>query len=154
MEKNSFFKLHTIVLVIIIVGLMGAVRYFESTLFYDPFLKYFKSDYQDFPLPGFDSLKLVLGFFSRYFINSLLSLALVFVVFKDWCHVRFSAFLLLLFFFVLLGGFFLMVYYFEDGKMVLFYIRRFIIQPIFILLFLPGFYFLSKRNSNGYSDPH
>ena len=154
MEKNSFFKLHTILLVIIIVGLMGAIRYFESTLFYDPFLKYFKSDYRDFPLPGFNSLKLVLGFFSRYFINSLLSLALVFVIFKDWCHVRFSAFLLLLFFFVLLGGFFLMVYYFEDGKMVLFYIRRFIIQPIFILLFVPGFYFLSKRNSNGYSDHH
>lgn len=152
MERNKFLKFPTVVGFIIIVGLMGAVRYFENTLFYDPFLKYFKSDYFDLPLPRFDSLKLILSFFSRYFVNSLLSLALLFVVFKDWRHVFFSAFLLLFFFFVLLGGFFLVVYYFEDSKMVLFYIRRFIIQPVFLLLFFPGYYFLSKRNPNGYSS--
>jgi len=154
MERNSSPKLRiiTIVLAIIIIGFMAAVRYFENALFYDPFLKYFKSDYLKLPLPEFNSLKLVLSFFSRYFINSLLSLALVLVVFKDWGHVRFSAFLLLLFFFVLIGVFFLVVYYFENHKMVLFYIRRFMIQPLFVLLFLPGFYFLSKGNSNGYSS--
>ena len=99
MERNSSLKLRiiTIVLALIIVGLMGTIRYFENALFYDPFLKYFKSDYLKLPLPEFNSLKLVLSFFSRYFVNSFLSLALIFVVFKHWGHVRFSAFLLLLF---------------------------------------------------------
>lgn len=152
MERNNFLKLNTIMVVIIIVGLMGAVRYFENILFYDPFLNYFKSDYLDLPLPGFNSLELTLSFFSRYFINSLLSLTLLFVVFRDTDQIHFSAFLFLLLFFILLGGFFLVVYYFEEDKMVLFYIRRFIIQPVFILLFLPGFYFLSKRSTNGCSN--
>ena len=154
MERNSSLKPRaiTLILVIIIIGLMGTVRYFENALFYDPFLRYFKSDYLKLPLPEFNSLKLVLSFFSRYFVNSFLSLALIFVVFKNWGHVRFSAFLLLLFFFVLLGVFFLVIYYFENNKMMLFYIRRFIIQPLFVLLFLPGFYFLSKGNSIGYSS--
>jgi exosortase F-associated protein len=38
----------------------------------------------------------------------------------------------------------------DDDKMLVFYIRRFIIQPIFLLLFVPAFYFqqlASKKNN-------
>ena len=147
MEKSSGWAWNTIVLFIIIVGLMGAIRFFESALFYDPFLKYFKSDYFNLPLPKFNGLQLTLSFICRYFVNSFLSLVLLYVLFKDKEHVRFSAFLFMILFILLIIGFFIVVYNFDTNKMILFYIRRFIIQPVFVLLFIPGFYY-QKRNVN------
>ncbi|WP_256387090.1 exosortase F system-associated protein [Flavobacterium sp. 140616W15] len=37
-------------------------------------------------------------------------------------------------------------FYANHNNLMLFYVRRFLIQPIFILLFIPGFYYqkLSK----------
>ncbi|NBU81103.1 MAG: exosortase F system-associated protein, partial [Flavobacteriaceae bacterium] len=39
---------------------------------------------------------------------------------------------------------FVLTFFAEESKMTLFYIRRFLIQPIFILLFIPGFYYQKK----------
>lgn len=144
---NKMFRRDKIVLFITIVSLMGAIRFFENILFYDPFLNYFKSGYYRFPFPEFNDLQLGLSFFCRYFINSVLSLALLFVLFKDKAQVRFSAFLFLFLFLFLIVGFFIVVYHFENNKMILFYIRRFIIQPVFVLLFIPGFYYQNRNRT-------
>jgi exosortase F-associated protein len=53
----------------------------------------------------------------------------------------------LLFFIILISLFFIVLFFFgETNKMTLFYIRRFLIQPIFLLLFLPAFYYQKKIN--------
>lgn len=133
-----------IVQLFFLVGLLALVRAFEGQLFYDPFLHYFKEENASV-YPEVNSVLLYLNLFFRYFLNTIISLLLLYVIFRDKALVQFSAVLYVLFFIVLLITFYIYLNYFDEShKMILFYIRRFLIQPIFILLFIPGFYFQNK----------
>ena len=135
-----------IALAMLLVSLLVLIRAYEGTLFYDPFLNYFKTDYYNLPLPETNKISLFFGLFFRYFINSSISLAIIYVLFKDIEAVKFASFLCLLFFVILIIVFFIVLFYFgETNKMALFYVRRFIIQPLFLLLFLPAFYYQKTK---------
>ncbi|WP_395074360.1 exosortase F system-associated protein [Flavobacterium sp.] len=130
--------------IIVLIGFFVIVRTFENQLFYDPFLEYFKSE---IPLvyPKFEPVKLYFSLFIRYLINAIISILVLYVIFKDLNLFKFSMFLYVLFFIILTIGFYICLNYFDENhKMILFYIRRFIIQPIFILIFIAGFYFQNQ----------
>lgn len=127
---------------LLFVLLLVLVRIFEDQLFYDPFLSYFKSDFSNLPLPIYDSFKLFMGLLFRYSLNTVISLGLIYVLFKDIEMAKFAAFLYVLFFLILIFSFYVVINFSGvDNKLFLFYIRRFLIQPIFVLLFIPAFYF-------------
>jgi exosortase F-associated protein len=133
-----------IVQMFFLAAALVCIRAFEDQLFYDPFLYYFKEE-KVLPYPEVNSIKLYLNLFFRYFLNTIFSLFLLYVIFKDKALVQFSAILYGLFFILLLIAFYLYLNFFDEShKMILFYIRRFLIQPVFILLFIPGFYFQSQ----------
>ena len=135
-----------IALAMMLVLLLVLIRTYEDSMFYDPFLNYFKTDYYNLPLPELNSIQLFLGMVYRYFLNSTVSLAIIYVLFKDIEAVKFASILYLIFFTLLIFALFLVLSFFgETNKMTLFYIRRFLIQPIFLLLFLPAFYY-QKQN--------
>ena len=135
-----------IALAMMLVLLLVLIRTYEDSLFYDPFLNYFKTDYYNLPLPELNNIQLFFGLVFRYFLNSSLSLAIIYVLFKDIEAVKFASILYLIFFTLLILALFLVLSFFgETNKMTLFYIRRFLIQPIFLLLFLPAFYY-QKQN--------
>jgi len=118
------------------------IRAFEKTLFYDPFLNYFKNEYSHLPFPEINIFKLFFSLGMRFYLNSVISLFLLYVIFKDTKIVKFSALLYMILGSVLMISFIFVLNFFgEENKMTLFYIRRFIIQPIFILLFIPAFYY-------------
>ena len=54
---------------ILLVALLMLIRAFENQLFYDPFLDYFRSDFNNLPLPSFNSFQLFLGLLFRYGLN-------------------------------------------------------------------------------------
>ena len=123
------------------------VRIYERSLFYDPFLTYFKSNFNQMPLPDFETFRLVLSLVFRYGLNMLISLLLIYLIFKDRMMIRFSVLLYLIAFLFLITSFFLVIHFYgSQNNFLLFYIRRFLIQPLFVLLFIPAFYF-QKRNS-------
>lgn len=124
------------------VLLFVLVRAFEDDLFYDPFLNYFKSDFNNLPLPIYNPFHLFVGFLFRYGLNTLISLGLLYVLFKDIEIVKFTAILYLFFLMILISSFYMVIYFYGvNNNLFLFYIRRFLIQPIFVLLFIPAFYF-------------
>lgn len=134
------------ILVLLFVVSFVLVRVYEDNLFYDPFLDYFKSDYNASPLPVYNSFHLFTGLLFRYGVNTALSLGLVFILFKDVEMVKFSAILYAFFFVVLIFSFYAVIYFYgENNNLMLFYVRRFLIQPIFILLFIPAFYYQKLR---------
>lgn len=131
--------------IVVIVLLLVAVRGFENQLFYDPFLNYYRVEYAHLPLPKFNVFQLFFSYGFRFYINSVLSLFLLYVVFKDTKIVKFSILLYMLLGSVTMIGFFFVLNFFgEESKMTLFYFRRFIIQPLFILLLIPAFYYQKK----------
>jgi len=70
---------------------------------------------------------------------------LIYALFLDKEIFKFSIILYLFFLVLLFVFFFLILEYYPDGNWLLFYIRRFIIQPIFVLLFIPAFYYQQQN---------
>jgi len=127
---------------LVLIGLLICIRLFENQLFYDPFLDYFKSEYAHIPFPRINIFKLFFSLGMRFYLNSVISLFLLYVIFKDKQIVKFSMLLYMILGSVLMISFIFTLNFFgEESKMTLFYIRRFLIQPIFILLFIPAFYY-------------
>lgn len=128
-----------------LILLLIAIRVFESNLFYDPFLVYFKNEFTNSPYPNISILKLFFSYGFRFYINSMISLALIYLIFKDTKIVKFSILLYMVFGSILMISFFFVLKFFgPESKMILFYIRRFIIQPIFVMLFIPAFYYQKR----------
>lgn len=151
MPKRLFKHKLKILFISVFVCAIVSVRAFEDVLFYDPFLRYFRNEFGSLPLPEFDVWRLFGGLASRYFLNMFFSLGIIYVLFRDFHLTKFSALLYLVFFIILVSAFFAVLHFFESEKMLLFYIRRFIIQPIFLLLFLPAFYYQKKVSKNNIS---
>jgi exosortase F-associated protein len=130
---------------LLLITLLVAIRAFEDSIFYDPFLDYFKSNYNNLPLPKLNMIKLFFSLGFRYYLNSMISLGLLRLIFNDAKIMKFSIFLYSILGIVLMVSFFFVLVKFgETNKMNLFYIRRFIIQPIFLILFIPAFYYQKK----------
>jgi len=129
------------------VLVLASIRIFEEKLFYDPYLDYFKADSTNFPLPNVDKLNLFFSLFFRYLLNTLVSIVFIQIAFKDFNFTKFAGFLYgFLFIILIITFYFVLAFYAEENKMKLFYIRRFLIQPLFLLLFLPG-YLIQKRTN-------
>ena len=143
LKKNKLKVIYTSVLILLLV----LIRLFENQLFYDPFLNYFKREYYSLPFPKFNVFKLFFSLGFRFYLNMVISLGLLYVLFDDRKIVKFSIFLFMLLGSILLISFFFVLTFFgEESKMTLFYIRRFLIHPILILLFIPGFYYQKKMS--------
>ncbi len=132
--------------ILFLILLLIAIRAFEDTIFYDPFLDYFKLNYNNLPLPKIDVIKLFFSLGFRFYLNSIISLGLLRLIFNETKIIKFSIFLYSVLGIILMVSFFFILLKFgETSKMNLFYIRRFIIQPIFIMLFIPAFYYQKKN---------
>ena len=138
--KNKFRVLIAIGALLALV----AVRAFEQKLFYDPFLPFFKTEFQGKSLPNYDGFKLFLNTFLRYFLNTIFSILLIFQIFKEKKLVVFVSWLYLFLFVVLAIIYFGLLYSKTSDYLVLFYVRRFLIQPLFLVLFIPAFYYQRK----------
>jgi exosortase F-associated protein len=141
-------KIKTYVLVVLLFVLLFLVRAFEADLFYDPLIEYFKNDYLYKGMPEINRWKLVVDLLFRYVMNSLISIGVIWLLFKRMDYVKFAGFFLMFVFMILIVVFVLLLRNnFENGYLLPFYIRRFMIHPLFLLLLLPAFYYqkLSKR---------
>jgi exosortase F-associated protein len=118
-----------------------AVRAFEQKMFYDPFLNFFKTEFQGKSLPNYEGFKLFLNLFLRYFLNTIFSILLIYQIFKQKKLIVFVSWLYLFLFVVLAIIYFGLLYYKTSDYLVLFYVRRFLIQPLFLVLFIPAFYY-------------
>ena len=133
-------------LVLFIILLLAGVRAFEDQLFYDPFSMYFKNDYLTVAFPKYNAMPLLFAMAFRYFLNAMLSLVIIYLLFSDIFLTRFAAVLYLIFFGILIISFFLLLRFSDNSNnFLLFYVRRFLIQPLFLLLFVPAFYYQKKQ---------
>jgi len=138
-------KIVKIVLVIIFTLLLVGIRLFEDKLFYDPLILFFKTDHTTHPLPQFDTLKLMSHIIFRFCLNSLLSLTILWIVFRDMDVIKLSVFLYSVLFIALFTAFYFLMFTSKAGEhLLLFYVRRFLIQPLLLLILLPAFYFQKK----------
>lgn len=129
---------------LVALGIFGliSVRIFEEQLFYDPFLNYFHEANKNAHFPDFVWGKLILNYLFRFFLNLLISSAVIYFIFKnkDW---TFQAIVLMVLVFLITFSLYLYCIHtqFEIGYLFSFYMRRFVIQPLILLLIIPLFYY-------------
>ncbi len=146
LQKTLNNKLRIVQLIFLVV-LLALVRAFENELFYDPFLAFFKQDFTNLSLPKVDSFLLFLGLLFRYALNTALSLGVIYIIFQEVTMVKFALVLYSFFFLIsTIAFFYIVLFTTENYNWILFYVRRFLIQPIFLLLFIAGFYYQKLSN--------
>lgn len=129
-------------LVILGIGGLVAVRIFEDSLFYDPFLEYFHEAHKNMDLPAFDWGKLILGHLFRFILNLVLSCFIIHCIFRNREWTIQGGILMLLIFAITFPIYLYCIYdRFETGYLFSFYMRRFVIQPLILLLIIPMFYY-------------
>lgn len=144
MQRKRSVNIFSAIAIALLLVLLALVRFYQEDLFYDPLVPFFKTD--SVILPFLDMPKLLGGLTLRYTINTLLSLAILWFCFKDKSIIRLTGILYGIFFIVLMIVFILVVNTEKPNLLALFYIRRFLIQPLFLILFIPAFYY-QRRNS-------
>jgi len=139
MQKQLRLSKINIAGILLLVLLLVAVRILENRLFYDPFVLFFKQEGK--VLPGYNGFRLFLGMAFRYLLNSVISLGIIWLVFKDKAILKLTLVLYIIFFILLVAALFMVLAVDAPSHLLLFYVRRFLIQPLFLILFLPAFYY-------------
>lgn len=135
-------KLTRYVIVFFLFLLLVAVRGFEDVLFYDPYLTFFENDYLYIDSPRREVAKLVLNTTFRFVLNTVISLGILYVIFRDKNIIKFSLIIFTSAYILLLIPFLYFVINPKQEDYYLFFnIRRFLIQPIGLILLLPAFYY-------------
>jgi len=129
---------------LVIVGIFGliSVRMLEDRLFYDPFLDYFHEAIKNIIFPSFEWGKLILGYLFRFVLNLLFSCLIIQCLFKNKEWTIQGAILIMIIFVITFPIYLYCIYtQFEIGYLFSFYMRRFVIQPLVLLLIIPLFYY-------------
>jgi len=133
--------------ILVLAGVFGliAVRGLEDKIFYDPFLAYFKLADESASFPQFVWAKLIFSYLFRFGLNTFFSLVIIHFLFqnKEWTK---QAFILILLVFAIVFPIYLFCIYdeFRFGYLFSFYVRRFVIQPLTLILIIPIFYYRKK----------
>jgi len=118
------------------------IRLFQDSLFYDPLIAFYKSNFQSATFPPLDFWTYNLNVLFRYGLNTILSLLIIWFWFEKRSYVLFSGVLYALIFVLCTIAFWIVEHdIIEENYMKLFYIRRFLIQPILVIVLIPAFYF-------------
>ena len=124
-----------------VLGLMG-VRMLEDKLFYDPFLNYFHEAIKNVPFPPFELGKLIVGHLLRFILNLIFSCLIIHFWFKNRQWTIQGAILITIIFAITFPIYLYCISdRFEIGYLFSFYMRRFVIQPLILLLIIPMFYY-------------
>lgn len=134
--------------ILAIVGIFGliGVRMVESEIFYDPFLKYFHEANKQIAIPEFVWFKLIFNHLFRFLLNVFFSAIILQAFFnlKKW---TIQGIVLMVLVFTITFALYLYCLHtkLEIGYLFTFYMRRFVIQPIILLLIIPLFYYRKQK---------
>jgi len=140
-------KRYKIIMISFLVILLAMLRFFENQLFYDPLLEFYEADYLHNSFPYFETGKLFANVLLRYLINTIISLGILYVTFFDKNILEFSVYLYSIFFVICFTAFVFLIFEIEsENILALFYVRRFLIHPILVLILMPAFYYYRRKN--------
>lgn len=141
-------KKKTYFIVFILLLLLIAVRFFEYIFFNDYLLDFFNYSYLTDALPDISFWQVYPVIALRYWVNSLLSVLILWLLFPQQNIMRFL-FILYAFAFIILSLLFMYEWFhYQPGEyLLLFYVRRLLIHPVLLFILIPAllFHHLEKK---------
>lgn len=134
---------------LVIFGIAGliSVRMIEDRAFYDPFLNYFHEANKQITFPEFVWGKLILNYLFRFLLNLILSSIVIQGIFKNKKWTLQGILLMIIVFAITFPVYLFCIHTkFEIGYLFSFYMRRFVIQPLILLLIIPMFYYRKQSS--------
>ena len=131
----------------VVLGILGliSIRMLEDQIFYDPFLPYFHEANKHAVFPNFEWVKLIFSYSFRFLLNLFFSGMVVYFVFKNKAWTVQAIILMGIVFAITLPIYLYCIHTkFEIGYLFSFYMRRFVIQPLILLVIIPLFYYRKK----------
>lgn len=142
-------KIVRIILVCLLFGLLIAIRGYVAPYFYDPLNHYFNRDYLTTSVPSLEFGRYFFNLFLRYSLNTIVSLVIIYLLFMDKSLLKFAVkFYVIAFIFLGVFLFVILKYFNSEGYMLLFYVRRFLIHPLFVVVLIPAFYYQKLQTKN------
>lgn len=130
-----------------VAGLVG-VRMVEDKFFYDPFLNYFHEANKQAVFPEFVWGKLIISHLFRFFLNLFFSAMILQFMFRNKSWTLQGMLLIMIVFAVTFPVYLYCIHtQFEIGYLFSFYMRRFVIQPLILLLIIPMFYYRKQMEN-------
>lgn len=124
------------------------VRKFETNLFYDPFIAYFKNDYLLASFPEIDAWKLFFSMSFRFALNSIISISIIKLLYRSEVESLLLVKIFCVVFIVFVGVYFLEIRSeFSRGYLLSFYLRRLIIHPVLLIILIPSLFVKSKSQN-------
>ena len=135
-------KLARYLCIVVLFLVLVLIRAYETILFYDPYLVFFENDYLYIDNPRREVAKLILYTSLRYLLNTVTSLGILYLTFRDKSIIKFSVLIYTMAYVFLMVAFLYFVLNPKQEDYYLFFnFRRFLIHPILILVLLPAFYY-------------
>lgn len=137
MNKYSRFSL-----IVVFFLLLVSIRAIAIAYFYDPLIHYFKYEYNYMSIPEMELGKYYFFLFLRYSLNAIVSLAIIYLVFLNLKTLVFAVKIYVITFVILCTILFILIKFdLFESYLLTFYVRRFLIHPLFLLILLPAFYY-------------
>lgn len=139
-----------ILFIVVLLGLLVVLRMFAADWFYDPLDAFFKGQYQGRPLPELATAKLLAVMALRFWITAAITVGVIHLWFGNRSKTRLSFLVLAVAFILFFTAFWVLIVLKQPPLEGLFYIRRFLIQPLILILLIPAFYYeMSNSNAAG-----
>ncbi|MDO4224412.1 MAG: exosortase F system-associated protein [Bergeyella zoohelcum] len=132
---------------LVLIGISGliGVRVLEDECFYDPFLSYFKEGGARASFPKVEWWRLVVSHLFRFVLNLGFSALVIHFMFRNKVWTAQGILLITMVFGITFPIYLYCVYdEFQMGALFSFYMRRFVIQPLVLLLIIPMFYYRKR----------
>jgi exosortase F-associated protein len=133
------------------IVLLVGVRVVGSSVFYDPLIDFYHGEYKTLPFPTLEYGKYALNIALRFLVNSVISLGIIYLLFRSVKHVIVSSWVLLITGLIGVGILMFLLIVLEDpSKQAVFYVRRLLIHPLMLFILVPALYFqeLNNKKSN------
>jgi len=125
--------------------LLILIRWYEKTYFDDGLIDFFHHDYLKHALPNVSIFNIFWIDSLRFWLNSIISIAIIFLYFKQTGLMKFLLIFYTIAYLITVIILLWSIDSYQTGQyLVLFYTRRFLIQPMLLLLLIPALWYQKK----------
>jgi len=130
----------------VLIVLLVLIRLFELEYFNDGLILFFRHDYLTEKLPLASLKNIILTDSIRYWLNAIISIIFLNLFFRQKDLNKFLALIYTIAYLVLIILFIYLLKHYETGNYLgLFYVRRFLIQPLLLFILLPALWYQRQK---------
>jgi len=135
------------IIIAILLLILIAIRLFEKEFFNDGLITFFQYDYLHKSLPAISISHILFIDSIRFWLNTFISIGILYLLFHQKGIIRFLSLFYGTIYIILITTMWYLLSHYEAGEyLALFYVRRFVIQPVLLFILIPALLYQKEKN--------